>query len=215
MKKKMASVLLAAVCLLASCGNPSTQDTWEVKYEVIGTEHTQLWSLKADEFLATLNNALSENMRLSYLKEYDPNSKNCMLTQNGETWKINLSVFPEGDVDSLTYKNQENVHEWVNNVGKVELSLYSDNEETAKENGTYVRELIKMFTPGAEKIVEDAIGLYGEPEKEAVIDENTFRVSIDSVAYTYMASQNTFIVQPHIDDWPEDQVEPSIIRPEA
>ena len=214
MKKKVASVLLAAVCLLASCGNPSTEDTWEVKYEVIGTEHTQLWSLTADEFLVTLNSALSENMQLSYLKEYDPNSKNCMLTQNGETWKINLSVFPEGDVDSLTYKNQENVHEWVNNVSKVELSLYSDNEETAKENGIYVRELIRIFTPGAEKIVEDAIGLYGEPEKEAIIDENTFRVSIGSVAYTYMPTENSFVVQPHIESWSEEETMPSVIIPD-
>ena len=214
MKKTIAAALLATICLLSSCGNSSNQENWTVEYDVVGTEQTQLWSLKADDFLSSFNSALPENMQLSYLKEFDPDSKNCMLTKNGETWKINLNVFPKGDTDSLFYKDQENVHEWVNNVSKVELSLYSDNEETAKENGIYVRELIKMFTPGAEKIVEDAIGLYGEPEKEAAIDENTFRVSIGSVAYTYMPTENSFVVQPHVESWSEEEAMPSVIMPD-
>lgn len=214
MKPKVFSMLLLTACLLSACGQSVDKESWTTAYDVVGTEHTQLWDLKADDFLAQINSASPEDMQLSYLKEYDPSSMNCMLTQNGETWKINLSVFPSSEADTLTYKDEANASDWINNIGKVELSLYSDSEETSKENGTYVREIISIFTPGAEEIVENAIGLYGEPEKEAVISEGVYRVSIDSVAYTYIPNQNKFTAQPHIELWPEENTTPSVIKPD-
>lgn len=213
MNFKIFGMLLLTAGLLSACGQSVDKESWTISYNVVGTEQTQLWDLKADDFLEQINSAIPEDMQLSYLKEYDPNSKNCMLTQNGDTWKLNLSVFSSSEANSLTYKGEENVSDWVNNIEKVKLSLYSDNEETAKENGTYVREIITIFTPGAEEIVEDAIGLYGEPEKDAVISEGVYRVSIDSVAYTYIPNQNTFTAQPHIESWPDESMAPSVIRP--
>lgn len=214
MNSKVFGMLLLTAGLLSACGQSVDKESWTISYNVVGTEQTQLWDLKADDFLEQINSAIPEDMQLSYLKEYDPNSKNCMLTQNGDTWKLNLSVFSSSEADSLTYKGEENVSDWVNNIEKVKLSLYSDNEETAKENGTYVREIITIFTPGAEEIVEDAIGLYGEPEKDAVISEGVYRVSIDSVAYTYIPNQNTFTAQPHIESWPDESTAPSVIKPD-
>ena len=211
--KRCLITLAVVAALLAGCST-SSDSTWTVEYDVVGTEHNQLWNLKADDFLTLINHQVSDEMKLDYLKEYDPESMQCMLTKNGSTWKIILHVFPAADVDSLTYKGLDESSDWGNNIGKVELSLFADNEESAKENGMYVRALISIFTPGAETLVEDAIGLYGEPEKDAVISEGVHRVSLDSVAYTYMVNQNRFLVQPHIEPWPEPESSPSVIRPD-
>ena len=212
MKKLLLGAALFVSLLLSACG--AHQNTWSIVYEVVGTESTQLWDLKAEDFLTMLNAAVPEDLQLYPLHEYDPNSLSYPLTRNGETWKINLSIFPADKVDSLAYKNEKNVNEWVNNISEVELSLYANNEADAKNNGVYVRELITIFTPGAEELVEDAIGLYGEPEEEAIITEGVYRVSVDSVAYTYMPNQNSFIVQPHLEPWPETESSPSVIRPD-
>ena len=211
--KKWLICLFVATALLAGCSNSSKDNNWTVTYDVVGTENNQLWDLKSEDFLTLINEQVSDEMQLDYLKEYDPDSMSCMLSKNGETWKILLDVFPAGEVDSLTFKKYDEVSDWVNNIGKVELSLFADDEESAKENGIYVRTLISIFTPGAESLVEDAIGLYGEPEKDAVISEGVRRVSLDSVAYTYFVDKGRFLVQPHLEPWPEADSSPSVIRP--
>lgn len=206
---------MVLILSLAACGSSSDSQSWSVAYDVVGTERAQLWDVKADDLLTALNEAVPENMQLRYLNEYDPSSMSCPLTTDGETWKILLDVFAADQVDSFPYKNEEDASEWINNVGNIELDLYSTSDEDAEENGIYVREIISILTPGAEQLVEDALGLYGEPEKSAVISDGVRRVSADSVTYTYFVNQKRFIAEPHVAPWPVEEEEiPTVIRPE-
>lgn len=76
-----------------------------------------------------------------------------------------------------------------------------------------MRYLITLFTPGSEKYVEDAIGLYGDPAPEAVIDAGVNQVRIGNVLYSY-TSDGRFLVEPRIDDWPAEEDTPDAIRPD-
>lgn len=216
--KNFCSVLCAVALLLSisGCSKTSNTSVWTESYEITGTEDTQMWVLKYDDFMVAFNNLIADdNIKLDYLKECDDTSSSCMLTENGESWKILLKIFSQGDSDRAKFKKNPDVKSWVGNIESVELSLYSDNEETAKENGIYVRNLISFFTPGAEKDVEDNIGLYGNPDPKAVINENISRVACGNVVYTYVYGQDyRFIVEPHIEDWPEEESAPNVVRPD-
>lgn len=213
--KKILALAIAAVMLLplSACGDTKSPE-WTETYAITGTEHTQLWDLEKDTFIELLNQSVSEEMTLSSLKPVTDDSHSVQLSANGRTWKILLDVFPPSELKLSWFAAEEGAEDWIWNVAKVELSLYADGENDAKQNGEYVRALIQIFTPGAEKIVEDAIGLYGDPEPEAVISEGAFRVSIGNVAYTYLPNENRFIVQPHMEPWPEKPSSPTVIKPD-
>ncbi len=199
---------------LSGCAKTESDTSLEENYEITGTEHTQMWELKYNDFLSAYNDLISdETMKLDYLKEYDPSSSNCMLTKNGESWKILLKVFTENEADASWFKNEPDAAEWVGNIESAELSLFSADTKAAEENGLYVRYLITLFTPGSEKYVEDAIGLYGDPAPEAVIDAGVNQVRIGNVLYSY-TSDGRFLVEPRIDDWPAEEDTPDAIRPD-
>lgn len=207
-------IALNLSCLLVACADNKAPE-WSEAYSIVGLEDNQMWDLKADSFLPLINETIENDaMVLSYLHELDDfESSNCMLTKDGESWKILLSIFSVGDSEKRKYQKVEDAKSWVGNIEEVELSLYSDGEDTAKENRVYVRNLIRVFTPGAEELVEEAIGLYGKPYKDAVLMDGVNRVTVGGVVYTYMESQHRFIVQPHLDSWPTEENAPNIIRP--
>lgn len=215
MKRVFSAFCIFALLLsLAGCTKAESDSGWEENYEITGTEHTQMWELKYDDFLSAYNDLIpDENMKLDYLKDYDPASSNCMLTKNGESWKILLKVFTETEADASWFKNEPDAAAWVGNIESAELSLFSADTKAAEENGLYVRYLITLFTPGSEKYVEDAIGLYGDPAPEAVVDVGVNQVLIGNVLYSY-TSDGRFLVEPRVDDWPAEEDAPAAIRPD-
>lgn len=206
-------VVLNLMFLTTACANNTPK--WSETYPIVGVENYQMWDLKADSFLPLINEmAESDTMTLDYLHDLDGfESSNCMLTKNGNSWKILLSVFTVSDAEKRAYREIDDAQNWIGNIEEVELSLYSDGETAAKENGIYIRNLIRLFTPGAEELVEDALGLYGEPHKDAVLIDGVTRVSVGSVVYTYVEGNQRFIVQPHLDSWPTEETPPNVIRP--
>lgn len=214
MKKPIA--LLIALCILflaAGCSEKEQDPEWSETYQITGTEHTQMWDLNADSFLSSINALITEEgMKLDYLKEYDPTSSNCMLTKNGTSWKILLDIFSESEASASWFKNTPASTEWVGNIESVELSLSAKDTTASEENGYYVRYLISIFTPGAETEVEEKIGLYGDPDQNAVIDLGVNQIAIGDVLYSY-TSDGRFIVEPRIEDWPTEESAPAAIRP--
>lgn len=214
--KKMITLGLSVMILLSvtACGAVEEEPEWLETYAITGTENTQMWDLKADDFLSAINGLISDDsMKLEYLNEWNPTSSNCMLTKNGESWKILLDVFSESEASTSWMRKNPGSEEWAGNIESVELSLSTQDEFAAEENGFYVRYLISIFTPGAEKLVEDSIGLYAEPNPEAVVIEGVNRVTIGNVAYSY-TSDGRFIVEPFIAEWKAESAPPKAIRPE-
>lgn len=214
--KKISAFGLVVMILLSvtACGAVEEEPEWSESYAITGTENTQMWDLKADGFLSSINSIITDDsMKLEYLKEWNPTSSNCMLTKNGESWKILLDVFSESEANTSWMRKNTGAEEWVGNIESVELSLFAQDELEAEENGLYVRYLISIFTPGAEKLVEDSIGLYGEPTPDAVVIEGVNRVTVGNVAYSY-TSDGHFIVEPFVTDWEAESATPAAIRPE-
>jgi len=214
MKGKIIVLCLLVFVLMVGCSQKEEAPSWSETYTITGTKNTQMWDLDAGSFLGIMNDLIAEeSMKLDYLKEYDPTSSNCMLTKNGETWKLLLDVFSESEAGASWFKNVQGSDEWTGNIQSVELSLFSKDTKTAEENGYYVRYLISVFTPGAETIVEDSIGLYGDPDPDAVVDVGVNQIAVGNVLYSY-TSDNRFIVRPFIEDWPEEESAPAAIRPQ-
>lgn len=217
MKRKFAVLCLCLLLILPGCANmeaEAEEPEFTVTYEVVGTEDTQMWALKPEEFLETINANLEDRLRLELLGEYDESSLSCRYTDNGETWKISADIFPADEVGKFYYNDYEGVEAWAYNIKELELSTFADSEQDAKDNGIYIRALIHMFTPGVEEIVEDVLGLYGDPDPAAVIGEGVTRATIGNVAYTYIPGQNRFYVEPHDETVGIIEEQPTVIRPE-
>lgn len=214
--KRVTAIVCAFVLLLplGGCSKAGSDQDWEESYGITGTEHTQLWDLKYDAFLSAYNALIVEDtMKLDYLEAYDPSSSNCMLTKNGESWKLLLKVFSENEADASWFKKDPDASSWVGNVESVELSLFSTGTKDAEENGLYIRYLISLLTPGAEEYVENALGIYGEPADEAVVSSGVYQIYVGDVLYSY-TSGDSFLAEPCIKNWPAEEVPPTAIRPE-
>lgn len=217
MKRKFAVLCLCLLLILPGCANMAAEaeePEFTVTYEVVGTEDTQMWALKPEEFLETINADLEDRLRLELLGEYDESSLSCRYTDNGETWKISADIFPADEVGKFYYNDYEGVEAWAYNIKELELSTFADSEQDAKDNGIYIRALINMFTPGAEDMVEDVLGLYGDPDPAAVIGEGVTRATIGNVAYTYIPNQKRFYVEPHDETVGIIEEQPTVTRPE-
>ena len=204
---KKFSFTLAFLCLLL-VGCSQNVSNYASSYSIVETEHKQYFELHQQEFLTELNATIKDLApELSVIES--GSSRNVYLSQNGETWKILLHIFTE---DDLTYADQK---EWIGYIHELELSLYSKDENTAKENGQYIRAIIHLFTPGAEEEVEDVLGIYGQPHKDAQITENVTRVTYGNVCYTY-TSGDSFVVTPYDEALfnGANETPPSAIRPE-
>ena len=118
-------IVLSLSCLLAACTDSKAPE-WSETYSIVGLEDSQMWDLKADSFLPLINETIENDaMALSYLHELDDfESSNCMLTKDGESWKILLSIFSVGDSEKRKYQKVEDAQSWVGNIEEVELSLY-------------------------------------------------------------------------------------------
>ena len=217
MKLKFAVLCICLLLILPGCANMAAEaeePEFTVTYEVVGTEDTQMWVLKPEEFLEAINADLGDRLRLEFLGEYDESSLSCRYTDNGETWKISADIFPADEVGKFYYNDYEGVEAWAYNIKELELSTFADSEQDAKDNGIYIRSLIHMFTPGVEELVEDVLGLYGDPDPAAVIGEGVTRATIGNVAYTYIPNQKRFYVEPHDETVGIIEEQPTVIRPE-
>lgn len=212
MKRSIALLCLCGLLILPGCA-PKDPD-FTITYSVVGTENTQMWALKPEEFLETFNAGLEDRLQLDFMGEYDERSLSCRFTSNGETWKISADIFPADDVGKFYYNDYEGVEEWAYDIKKIELSTYADTEQDAKDNGIYIRALINMFTPGAEELVEDILGLYDDPDQSAVIIDGVTRATIGNVVYTYLPDQKRFYVEPHDETVGIIEEQPGVIRPE-
>lgn len=217
MKLKFAVLCICLLLILPGCANMAAEaeePEFTVTYEVVGTEDTQMWALKPEEFLEAINADLGDRLRLEFLGEYDESSLSCRYTDNGETWKISADIFPADEVGKFYYNDYEGVEAWAYNIKELELSTFADSEQDAKDNGIYIRALIHMFTPGVEELVKDVLGLYGDPDPAAVIGEGVTRATIGNVAYTYIPDQKRFYVKPHDETVGIIEEQPTVIRPE-
>lgn len=214
--KKIYTLFIVISLLIATTGCSPKEEAlvWDETYAITGTENTQLWELKVDDFLSSINSLIeNSDMKLSYLKDYDSASSNCMLTKNGETWKILLDIFSENEASASWFKKNADAVGWIGYIEDIELSLYADDTKTAEENGYYLRYLISIFTPGAEEYVENALGIYGEPNQDAVVLDGVNQICIGNVRYSYVSGKS-FMVEPWAADWPEEESAPNVIRPQ-
>ena len=204
--KKVSAFFAVLFLLLVGCSQDSSD--FSVSYPVVGTKHNQYFALRPQEFLDEFNTTI-EGLAPSLQIIDSKSNRKVYLSQNGDTWKISLDVFTEDDI----YNDEQK--DWVDYIHELELSLYSDNEATAKENGQYIRAIIHLFTPGVEEEVEDVLGIYGDPHEDALITENVTRATYGNVCYTYKGG-DSFIVTPY-DEALYNSVQetpPSAIRPE-
>ena len=125
-------------------------------------------------------------------------------------------MFTEDDISASTSSSGD-TSDWIGFVHQVTLSLFASDNEDAEQNGKYIRALISTFTPGAEEDVEDVLGLYGDPHKDAIIADGVNKATFGTVSYLYQTGNGKFIVQPH-DKELHDKLSletevPSVIRP--
>ena len=207
-------VILFLLFSTAGCSQEESTSDWDETYAITGTENTQLWELKADDFLSRINSLVkSSDMELSYLKEYNPANSNCMLTKNGETWKIMLDIFSENEAGASWFKKNANAEGWIGYIEDVELSLYASDTKAAEENGYYLRYLISIFTPGAEEYVENALGIYDDPNQDTTVLDGVNQICMGNVRYSYVSGKS-FMVEPWVEEWPAEESVPSVIRPQ-
>ena len=116
------------------------------------------------------------------------------------------------NAESLVFERNPDAQGWINYIGEIELSLFSDSIDSRKKNGIYIRELIDIFILGAEDTVEEMPGIYGKLNKNAIVTEG-FRVVIcGNVKYAYIVDRS-FFVMPYTVDEPEEPI-PKIIKPQ-
>ena len=206
--KKMILIMLVCInaILLPSC---SSNPNFTVTYPVTGTEYTPMWPITGDEFSAALDDRIIENgyeIDLSLLKETSDGLY--LLSSDGDAWDISISLFT--DIESQTIPGSS---DYIGYIKDLEVSTYASTDDDAIYNGQLIRSVISVFTPGAEEAVEENIGLYGDPDKDAIIADGVYRVTIESVVYTYIPGSNSFMVEPYLKDQPSEEEIPNVIKP--
>lgn len=181
---------MAAVLLLCSSCTGPTAD-FDISYEVVDDTYNQYFVLDPDQLLIDLNASLSEyNLSLSVSPKSDEDLST-WYTENSDGWKIIAHT-----MGTFSAKISSETKSWSRYIQKVELSLYSEDDETAKRNGQYIRALISTFTPGAEETVENALGIYGTPSSRATISDGIYRATMGNVCYEYQPNRDKFFVRP-------------------
>lgn len=162
-------------------------------YAITGTEHTLMWELKDEEFLALFNERIKDDYpELTYLRAPDSRAKSRMLTDNGETWIILLSVFSQEDAEASWFKKEDGSAEWPGNIEKVKLHLDTRSPEEINKNECYSRCLIGIFTPGSEDRVVNYLRL-----STALSDSETRSIKVGNVTYTCKCgSTRELIIEP-------------------
>ena len=201
-KAALLGILVFSSLFCTSCAT-SQNPTFDVTYEITGTKYTQLFEVTPSEFLDTFNELVGEELALDYLHPYTDDDRSCSLTNNGETWAILLDVYSE--------RNEFN-----GLIKEITLSTSASSDEDAEANGIYLRTLITMFTPGGETFVEDSLGIYGEPNKNAIVTDGVTKIVMENVAYVYQKEENKFRTFPAAEDgWYEEEPEQTdLIRPD-
>lgn len=210
--RKTVPLAAAALCLLTAC--TSSQSSFTTPFSVVGTQFNQYFAIDSDSFQKQLNETLSDSAPpLEYLDS--DSERSVYLSKNGETWKILLQVFTADDVSDAVEPSGDPA-EWVGYVHEVKLSLYAASEQEAQENGAYIRALLTLFTPGAEEEIEDVLGIYGDPKREAILSDSMTRATYGTVSYTY-AKDDYFLVTPYDESLLKESKEssPAVIRPGA
>lgn len=212
MLRKAFSMLAVPVILLTSCGQSASVD-FTNPYTVVGTKYNQYFELRAEELLAALNETVGDDAPQLEIMD-SGHERTTYFTLNGETWKLLLHVFSDDDISTLSVASGDQT-QWIGYIKEIELSLYSDSEETALQNGTYLRALISIFAPGAEEKVEDALGIYDDPEKSAAITDGVTRAICGTVAFSYVDG-DSFLVTPYDEALHEklSETPPSVIAPD-
>lgn len=206
-KSRLAIPILVVLIFASACTS-----TFTVTFPVVGTRYNQYFAIRWDEFQEQYNTALPESVsQLEYLES--SSGHNVYLSDNGDTWKILLTVATEDDIQDAVDPS-ENPAGWIDYIHEVELDLYSVSEQDAIENGQYIRALIALFTPGAEEEIEDVLGIYGTPKQEAIIGENVTRATYGTVSYTYIKDKR-FQVNPYDEELYAQVREepPAVIQP--
>ena len=210
MNKKSIFTLLLVPCLLLGACTPAAQH-YQVTYDIDGSKYTQVFMVTAEELLEDLNVNL-DNYDLELTAMNIGSTTDVGYSENdGESWKILSDCLRESEVGTASLKEKE----FVGNVKEVELSLFAKDNSEAEKNGKYIRALIKTFTPGAEDLVEETLGIYGDPMSKAVVGEGVRQYTFSGVQYSYIPGTSSqsgkFIVCPDIVILEDSQQ--SVIKP--
>lgn len=221
--KRVVLVLFCVFSLVCVSACVSNTVNFDVTYSIEGTKNSQYFAVTTDDLLSSINDKL-DAAGLSLSVKDSGHESDVYFSENGETWKMNVSIFTNDDIKNASYTRSAPTSDpanWVGYIHEVELSLFSDSDEAAARNGQYIRALISAFTPGAEELVEDELGIYGTPGKNTALSESLYRVTMENVVYTYQKghgeyNSGRFTVTPRDDDlYAQANEEPvTAIRPQ-
>lgn len=202
-------ISLLLLLFLSACGNKTA--SFDVNYQIVGTKHNQYFCLSADTLLADLNTNLDIYDLSLVTTPKEDNDLSVWYSDDGTGWKVIARL-----MGAFNAGLSAETKSWSGYIGKVELDLYADSPDDAKRNGQYIRAIIATFTPGAEEIVEDALGIYGPPSRKTIIGDGVSRVIMENVVYTYLDDNHRFEVTPYDVALFEqaNKEEQNIVRPE-
>ena len=182
--------------LLCACAPTAQQVDYSVTYDMSGTKYTQVFMVTTEELLEDLNSNL-ENYGLELTEMIIGSNRTGYSENGGDTWKILPDCVEEFEV-----KTSSSLKDFLGCVEEIELSLFASDDADAERNGEYIRALIKTFTPGAEDLVEETLGIYGEPMSKAVVTEGVQQYTFSGVQYSYIqgtsSNSGKFIICPDI-----------------
>lgn len=155
-------------------------------YNVVGKGQEQYFELNPTNLLSKLNSNLSNSdLSLSVIQNLrDSDTTTVYSDSNGTRVMV------------VTHSNNKSA-EWKRYISQIEFKLYPADPKNTPKNDDYINALIASFTPGRENEIVDALGIDGTPNKEAKVYKDFYQVQTETVAYSFVPSQNTFYIQPY------------------
>lgn len=197
-------VLIISFALFTGCKHDASSDL-SASFNVVDALHTKLFAIEDESLFESINQIIGDNdMSLSPLDGYNF----MLLSENGTSGKLAIYSFSDEEANEAVSIGNTSASEWIGYVKAVELSTYASDTQAAARNGVYIRALINIFTPGAEELVENALGIYGEPSGDASKNKSGLEITVDTVTYSYSPENVSFRIIPSA------SAIPNAIRPE-
>jgi len=192
----LSAILLIIIVFLTGCASQANNQKVPVKngFETNGNGRISWFKLTPEDFIASVNKlATTKGYQNLILLDNDKSNKSDMYSFNGDTWYIIAKAY-NGESDPKDARNQ---------VYKIQLSLFANDEDRAKMNGFYMNTMIDMFNPGMADKVTDILYVY----KDAPEDTPDVRqIVCGNVKYSYVYSKSST---------PEFYIEPDKVQVES